>query len=55
MTDEGSVDEYLGFATRKREEREQDTDAGADEAAYEGNWYQLLKRRVDPDGDEEQA
>lgn len=52
MKDEGSVDEYLGFAKRKLEEREQD-EADLDDAAYEGSWYQLLKRRVDTDGDEE--
>jgi hypothetical protein len=53
VKDERSVDEYLGFATRKLEEREQDADAGLDDDAYEGSWYQLLKQRVDTDGDHE--
>lgn len=53
MTDERSVDEYLGFATRKVEEREPEGEA--DDTAYEGSWYQLLKRRVDADEDEQQA
>lgn len=53
MNDERSVDEYLGFATRAIEEREQETEV--DEAAYEGSWYQLLKQRVDADGNEQQV